>query len=130
MEIEAKGVERLPQSLYDLARRCLHIAFVWNDHNFRDSPKEMARKEAAKYGIADMEAANAWLDNPDEWPVVRPIPTPADDGWIPAEMTMSMCWAKEYVAGYNDALRLVRVGQRGARPAPTPTPSRASRRWT
>lgn len=68
-------LETLPQSVYDLARRCLHIAFNWNDHNFPPA-HHMARAEAERYGIKSFDDANAWLENPVEWPVKNPLPLP------------------------------------------------------
>lgn len=67
---DTRKLADIPQSMYDLARRCLHIAFVWNDHNFAESPVEMAKKEAKKYGITDIHTANSYLDAPDEWPAI------------------------------------------------------------
>jgi hypothetical protein len=43
-----------------LARRCLWLAFVWNDHNFERADVE-ARKEAEKHGIHSFEEANEWI---------------------------------------------------------------------
>lgn len=53
--------ERVPEAVRDaLARRCLWLAFCWNDHNFGPAHEE-ARKEALKHGIDSFEAANEWL---------------------------------------------------------------------
>ncbi|MBV8158883.1 MAG: hypothetical protein JO278_14560 [Dyella sp.] len=43
-----------------LARRCLWLAFVWNDHNFEAAQIE-ARKEAKRHGINSLEQAIEWL---------------------------------------------------------------------
>lgn len=43
--------------LYALARRSLHTAFVWNDHNFSD-PEKMARVTAKEHGITSIDDAN------------------------------------------------------------------------
>ena len=50
-----------PEGTYELARRCLWIAFTWNDHNFQ-APWKYARDEAAKFGITNIDQANAWID--------------------------------------------------------------------
>lgn len=49
-------------ALIELARRCLWLAFCWNDHNFGPA-HEQARKEAAKHGIGSMDEANVFLEN-------------------------------------------------------------------
>jgi hypothetical protein len=46
--------------LLELARRCLWIAYCWNDHNF-DAAHTYARKEAKTHGIESFEEANDWL---------------------------------------------------------------------
>ena len=51
----------VPEPVRDaLARRCLWLAFCWNDHNFGPAHEE-ARKEALKHGIDSFDAANEWL---------------------------------------------------------------------
>lgn len=51
----------VPEPVRDaLARRCLWLAFCWNDHNFGPADEE-ARKEALKHGIDSFDAANEWL---------------------------------------------------------------------
>ena len=51
-----------PEStLIALARRCLWIAYVWNDHNFEAAHK-CAKEEAEKHGITSIEDANCWID--------------------------------------------------------------------
>jgi hypothetical protein len=45
-----------------LARRCLWLAYCWNDHNFPQmAPHQFAREEAEKLGINTFEEANAWI---------------------------------------------------------------------
>ncbi len=56
-QLEARAAERDA-----LARRCLWLAFVWNDHNFGPAHLE-ARKEAESHGITSFEAANSWLED-------------------------------------------------------------------
>lgn len=52
---------QVPENVRDeLARRCLWLAFCWNDHNF-EAAHICARKEAEKHGIASFDEANAWL---------------------------------------------------------------------
>lgn len=48
------------QAIQALARRCLWIAYCWNDHNF-PSAHIMARNEAQQHGIHSLEEANRWL---------------------------------------------------------------------
>lgn len=55
-----KAMEAQIERLEPLARRCLHLAFVWNDHNFPDADV-MAMKEAKKAGIHTLEQANDFL---------------------------------------------------------------------
>lgn len=51
----------VPEPVRDaLARRCLWLAFCWNDHNFGPAHEE-ARKEALKHGIDSFDAENEWL---------------------------------------------------------------------
>lgn len=53
--------QMVPEPVRDaLARRCLWLAFCWNDHNFGPAHEE-ARKEALKHGIDSFDAANEWL---------------------------------------------------------------------
>jgi hypothetical protein len=47
--------------LLKLARRCLWLAYVWNDHNFSDRPHKYAQDEAKALGINSFEDANVWL---------------------------------------------------------------------
>ncbi len=59
-KLKAKAV--IPEKARDaLARRCLWIAYVWNDHNFRDA-YEYAREEAESHGITSFDEANEWLE--------------------------------------------------------------------
>lgn len=51
-----------------LARRCLWIAYCWNDHNFK-SAHLYARREAEAHGIRSFEDANRWL-------AAAPVPSP------------------------------------------------------
>jgi len=48
------------EALVQLARRCLWLAYVWNDHNF-DAAHACARKTAEDVGIKSFEEANTWL---------------------------------------------------------------------
>jgi hypothetical protein len=48
------------EALVKLARRCLWLAYVWNDHNF-DAAHVCARKTAEDVGIESFEEANTWL---------------------------------------------------------------------
>lgn len=50
-----------PESaLHSLARRCLWIAYCWNEHNFSEA-HTYARKTAQELGINDFDEANRWL---------------------------------------------------------------------
>lgn len=51
---------RLEPVAHELARRCLWIAYVWNDHNF-DACHIYARQSAKKHGINSFEQAGRWL---------------------------------------------------------------------
>ena len=58
--LKAKAV--IPEKARDaLARRCLWIAYVWNDINFLDA-KKYAKKEAESHGITSFDEANEWLE--------------------------------------------------------------------
>lgn len=46
--------------LLALAKRCLFLAYVWNDHNFADAHIE-AREQAQRLGINNLEMANEFL---------------------------------------------------------------------
>jgi hypothetical protein len=48
-------------TLLALARRCLWIAYVWNDHNFVEDAHKYAKEEAEKCGIKSFEQSNDWL---------------------------------------------------------------------
>jgi hypothetical protein len=62
----------VPCSVRDaLARRCLWLAFCWNDHNFGPAHK-VARKEALQHGITSFDEANEWLST-------APAPTAEPD---------------------------------------------------
>ncbi len=50
------------RELLSLARRCLWIAYVWNDHNFQRRPDQYAREQAQDLGINSFEEANAWIE--------------------------------------------------------------------
>jgi hypothetical protein len=50
-----------PMVLHKLARRCLWIAYVWNDHNF-DAAYKCARKTAEECGVHSFDDANDWLN--------------------------------------------------------------------
>ena len=61
----------VPEPVRDaLARRCLWLAFCWNDHNFGPAHEE-ARKEALKHGIDSFDAANEWLAAAPAQPAVQ-----------------------------------------------------------
>lgn len=45
-----------------LARRTLHIALCWNDHNFK-SYHELAKDDVLSAGIDNIEDANKWLQS-------------------------------------------------------------------
>jgi hypothetical protein len=55
------------EALVQLARRCLWLAYVWNDHNF-DAAHACARKTAEDVGIESFEEANTWLQALKETP--------------------------------------------------------------
>ena len=55
------------EALVKLARRCLWLAYVWNDHNF-DAAHACARKTAEDVGIESFEEANTWLQALKETP--------------------------------------------------------------
>ncbi len=46
--------------LVTLARRALHTAYVWNDHNF-DCAKKLANETARSVGISDFDGANDFI---------------------------------------------------------------------
>lgn len=46
--------------LLALAKRCLFLAYVWNDYNFADAHIE-AREQAQRLGINNLEMANEFL---------------------------------------------------------------------
>jgi len=48
-------------TLLALARRCLWIAYVWNDHNFVEAAHKYAKQEAERHGIKSFEQSNDWL---------------------------------------------------------------------
>lgn len=70
VKIEAalrEQVERLEKAqgpLLALARRCLWIAYAWNDHNF-DAAHICAKRQAVAAGIASFEQANDWIEDMD-----------------------------------------------------------------
>lgn len=59
-QAEAAPVEPDNETLLKLARRCLWIAFVWNDHNFK-AAHTYAKREAEECGIDSFDAANVWI---------------------------------------------------------------------
>jgi len=65
--INAVAPKAAPQAVdsvaLSMARELLKIAFVWNDHNYKDPAHVVARKEAERHGITSLEKANAWLDS-------------------------------------------------------------------
>lgn len=64
---------------YALARRTLHLAYAWNDHNF-DAAHLLARQTAEEVGIHSAEEAEAWLE-------ANAGPTVAADTTAPEETT-------------------------------------------
>ena len=50
----------LDEQLLLLSRRTLHIAYVWNDHNFEAAHK-IARETAKECGINSMEEAEDFM---------------------------------------------------------------------
>ena len=77
-----------PDWLIPMARRALHIAFVWNDHNY-PSCRNMALDTAEEYGIKSFEDANTVLKS-----VYAVTPRPADAGKETPEL----------IPGVNDVL--------------------------
>lgn len=60
-------------TLQALARRCLWIAYVWNDHNFEPAHRYAVRT-AEECGIFSLEDANRWLAQPvAESPAPEPL---------------------------------------------------------
>lgn len=53
--------EPLPNDAFALARRTLHLAYVWNDHNFVPA-QQLARETAQSVGIFSFEDAEVWLE--------------------------------------------------------------------
>lgn len=45
-----------------LVRRLMWIAFCWNDHNFEQTPQQVARDELEKVGISSLDDANTAID--------------------------------------------------------------------
>lgn len=48
------------ETVQALTRRCLWIAYAWNDHNF-EAAHLFAKREAEAHGIKSFEDANAFL---------------------------------------------------------------------
>ena len=57
-------------ALQALARRCLWIAYCWNDHNFKEA-YTYARLTAQKHGVHNFDEANEWIT---AQPVQEPTP--------------------------------------------------------
>ena len=53
------------ERLKDLARATLWLAFVYNDQT-ADSPKDYAKRKAAKNGITSYDEANDFLNSVEE----------------------------------------------------------------
>lgn len=47
--------------LYDLARRTLHTAYVWNDHNNLEQPVEMCRETCRGNGLDSLAESQIFL---------------------------------------------------------------------
>jgi hypothetical protein len=60
------------ESIFRLARRCLWLAYVWNDRNFKAAHHE-ARAEAERLGITTFEQANDWIE---KWAPPQEQPQP------------------------------------------------------
>ena len=58
MEINNEQYEKL----VILARRALHTAYVWNDHNF-ECARKIAEKTAKSVGINSFDDANNFIDS-------------------------------------------------------------------
>ena len=86
--IDSRGEGANPDWLIPMARRALHIAFVWNDHNY-PSCRNMALDTAEEYGIKSFEDANTVLKS-----VYAATPSLADAGKETPEL----------IPGVNDAL--------------------------
>lgn len=52
----------ITDTLYGLARNQLWIAYVWNDHNFKETPERYAREAAESLSILNVEEANKLFD--------------------------------------------------------------------
>jgi len=62
LRVENKSLKSSVLKLYELARRTLHIAYVWNDHNF-PHPKSLCRATAEEYGFTSFDDANNFLED-------------------------------------------------------------------
>ena len=47
--------------LVKLSRQTLHLAWVYNDHNFEKSAKQMAKDISIECGIRNLDEANEYL---------------------------------------------------------------------
>lgn len=52
----------ITDTLYGLARNQLWIAYVWNDHNFKETPEMYAKEAAESLSILSVEEANKLFD--------------------------------------------------------------------
>lgn len=52
----------ITDTLYGLARNQLWIAYVWNDHNFKETPEKYAKEAAESLSILNVEEANKLFD--------------------------------------------------------------------
>jgi hypothetical protein len=57
-----KEDKKFNSDMVRLARRCLWIAYGWNDHNFEYAAHKYAQIEAEKCGITSFEQADEWLE--------------------------------------------------------------------
>ena len=91
---------RVPDAARDaLARRCLWIAFCWNDHNFEAAHKE-ARKEAEKHGITSFDEANHFLSSD------APQAVPADVGALVEALEAARAmWGDYLPPGNSNAMK-------------------------
>lgn len=57
------------RKLLILAKRTMHTAHVWNDHNFVDSAYKLAKQTTASVGITSYDEANNFLEGLPDLPV-------------------------------------------------------------
>jgi hypothetical protein len=64
-------------ALYRLARQTLHLAFVWNDHNF-NHPRDAAVSLCNDLGIKSFTDANNWLESLPKVEAKKPVENPSE----------------------------------------------------